>query len=130
MKSGLVALAAILINVTVASGGQAAPVSRDDFQLETTANLVSLCGASQADPLYTAAQNFCHGFTVATYRMISMEQAATRTKRMLFCVPSNPPTRDQAIAAFVQWANGRPKTLQSSPSDGIAEYLVSQYPCS
>lgn len=107
-----------------------APVSQSDFQAETTANLVSLCGAAATDPLYTAAQNFCHGYAVATYRMIAAQQAATRSKRRLFCLPSPQPTRDQAIAAFVQWASARPKTLASPPGDGIVEYLATQYPCS
>lgn len=129
MKHRLVALAVTLIGVTVAPGVQAAPVHRSNFNVETTKDLVSLCSASETDPLYTAAQNFCHGFAVATYRMITTEEMATRVTHKLFCLPPNPPTRDQAIASFVQWANQRPKTLASSPSDGIVEYLVTQYPC-
>jgi len=130
MKNGSLALAALLAGLAAVSRGEAAPVNRDDFQVETTANLVSLCSAAATDPLYTAAQNFCHGFATATYRMITVQQAATRGKRQLFCMPTPQPTRDQAIAAFTQWASDRPKTLASSPSDGIVEYLVTQYPCS
>ena len=129
MKIGTSTVAAVLLGSVVWSAAHAAPVSRDDFQVETTANLVSLCGATQDDPLYTAAENFCHGFAVATYRAIGMEQMASRVKHKLFCMPPQPPTRDQAIAAFVQWAAGRPQTLASSPTDGIAEYLTTQYPC-
>jgi hypothetical protein len=112
-----------------AASTQAAPVSRDDFQLATTANLVSLCGASQTDPLYTAAMNFCHGFAVGTYRAVAAEQAASRSKHKMFCPPQQTKTRDEAIAGFVQWASGRPQTLGSSPTDGILEYLSVEYPC-
>jgi Rap1a immunity proteins len=129
MKSGLTMVAAGLFGVLVQTGVQAAPVSRDDFQVETTGNLVALCGAAQTDPLYTAAVNFCHGFGVATYRAITMQQMAMRTKRKLFCLPTNTPTRDQAISAFVQWASTRPATLASTPTNGIAEYLAAEYPC-
>lgn len=130
MRSRLVVLTAILCGMTAMSEAQAAPTSQEDFQVATTANLVSLCGASATDPLYTAEQNFCHGFAVATYRMIEVQQTASRGARKLFCLPANPPTRDQAIASFVQWASSRPRTLASPPSDGIAEFLVTQYPCS
>jgi Rap1a immunity proteins len=119
-------VAALLI---AAAGAQAAPVAKDDFQLTTTASLVSLCSASQTDPLYTAAVNFCHGFTVGTYRAIVAEEAASRSRNKLFCPPQQTMTRDEAIAGFVQWASARPNTLQSSPTDGIVEYLSTQYPC-
>jgi hypothetical protein len=79
--------------------------------------------------LYTAAINFCHGFAIGTYTMIQIEDAASRSKRKAICMPNPPPTRDQAIAAFVTWASGRPKTLASRPTDGIGEYVMSQYPC-
>ena len=133
MRTGWTTLAAILIGGMVQSAlpsdARAAPVSRDDFQAETTANLVALCGAASTDPLYTAAINFCHGFAVGTYRVLMIDQMATRAKHKMFCLPAPPPARDQAIAAFVQWASGRPKTLASPPTDGMAEYLAVQYPC-
>jgi hypothetical protein len=129
MKLRLTTLAVALVALAAASQSDAAPVSQDDFQVQTTASLVSLCGADPADPLYTAARNFCQGFAVATVRAITMEQMATRAKHKMFCLPANQPTRDQATAAFVAWASGRPKTLSSSPTDGIAEYLTAEYPC-
>jgi hypothetical protein len=61
--------------------------------------------------------------------MIAIQEAASGSRRKLFCPPANGPTRDQAIADFVQWASSRPKTLASSPSDGLFEYLVTKYPC-
>jgi len=91
--------------------------------------LVALCSAPQTDPLYTAAVNFCHGFTVGTYRVVAAEEAASQPKNKLFCTPQQTMTRDQAISSFVQWANTRPKTLESSPTDGIVEFLSTQYPC-
>jgi predicted lipoprotein len=129
MKRRSIAFSAIAVGFFTVTGAQAAPVSQEDFQLATTANLVSLCSATSTDPLYTAAQNFCHGFTVGTYRALATEQAASGARNKLFCPAPNTPTRDQAISAFVQWASSRPKTLGSSPTDGIAEYLAAQFPC-
>jgi hypothetical protein len=129
MNLRITTLAATLAGLTLATSVGAAPVSQDDFQVQTTAHLVSLCAADPSDPLYTAARNFCHGFAVGTYRAIVMQQMATRARHKMFCLPASQPTRDQATAAFVAWANARPKTLASSPTDGIAEYLAAQYPC-
>ncbi len=130
MKSGLLKLAAVVVAITAASGARAAPVAQDDFLLGTTANLVSLCGADKADPLYTAAINFCHGFVVGTYRMVVIEEAASRNKRKSICMPpAGTPSREQAIAGFITWAADKPKTLASSPTDGLAEYMIAQYPC-
>lgn len=109
------------------SGAYGAPVSRDDFQVQTTGNLVSLCSAAPTDPLYTAAVNFCHGFAVGAYRVIMSEEAASRRK--MFCIPANAPNRNEAIAAFVKWANDHPKVLVDPPTDGIVEYLEAEYPC-
>ena len=129
MNRSTVSFTTVAIVGLVASGACGAPVSRDDFQLETTANLVSLCSATETDPLYTAAVNFCHGFAVGTYRVITTEEAASRSKRKLFCMPANPPSRNQAVSEFVGWASDQPKILADSPTDGIVEYLAAQYPC-
>lgn len=127
MKRRLVALTGMAM--TLAGGVQAAPVSQDDFKVATTANLVSLCGAAPSDPLYTPAMNFCEGFVVGTYRMLEIEEAASRGRRKMFCAPPSVPNRDQSIASFVQWASSRETTLAKSPTDGIAEYLAATYPC-
>jgi hypothetical protein len=124
-----IGLSVIAIGLLAATGARAAPVTQNDFDITTTSNLVSLCGATASDPLYTPARNFCHGFMVGTYRAVATQMAASTAKRKLFCPPVNTPTRDEAIAAFVQWASGRPTVLERSPTDGIAEYLATQFPC-
>lgn len=125
----MIGFATLAAAALLASGARAAAVTRDDFQVETTANLVALCSAAATDPLYTPARNFCHGFAVGTYRIIATEEAASRSKRKLFCMPANPPNRDQAIAGFVQWASDRPRVMADRPTDGIVEYLAEEYPC-
>ncbi len=129
MNRSMISLVAAAIVALGASGARAAPVTREDFRVETTGNLVALCNAGETDPFYTAARNFCHGFAVGTYRVIASEEAASRSKRKMFCMPANPPNRDQAIAAFVQWADARADVLADTPTDGLARYLVAEYPC-
>jgi len=129
MTRRLTAFTVVAAGVLAIAGARADTVKPDDFQVPTTAALVTLCTAPDSDPLYTAARNFCHGFAVGTYRAVATEVAASRSKHKLFCMGDNAVTRDQAIAAFVQWASARPKTLESSPTDGITEYLATTYPC-
>jgi len=106
-----------------------ANVAETDFQIRTTADLVDLCTASPSEPMGTAALNFCHGFTVGVYRVLEEENAAKRIGR-LFCVPDSAmPSRDEAIASFVQWAKASPDAMSQRPADGITGYLMQKYPC-
>ena len=104
-----------------------AAVSEDAFLLRTTGDLVSLCKAAPADPYYTAAINFCHGFTVGAYRVLAEENRAVL--HHIFCLPDPPPHRNESIAAFVQWADANPDQKTLSPEDGIAAYVMKQFSC-
>ena len=119
----------IAAGLIAAGSAPGAPVTQDDFLLATTANLVSLCAAVRTDALYTQSQNFCHGFIVGTYRVVAVEETDSRTRHRLFCLPDNAPSRAETVDAFVQWATGRPKTLESNPTDGLVEYLATAFPC-
>lgn len=105
-----------------------AAVAESDFRLQTTGDLVDLCAANQNDPMYTAAVNFCHGFSVGVVRVLQEEDAAERA-RHLFCLPNPPPTRSEAIADFEQWANADSSRLSLPPADGLASYLSQRYRC-
>lgn len=108
------------------SGGAA--VSDSDFQMRTTADLVDLCSASPTDSMGTAALNFCHGFALGVYRVLEEQNAARRTGK-LFCISQPTPSRNEAIADFVQWSKANSEVMEGRPADGIAVYLASKYPC-
>jgi hypothetical protein len=93
-----------------------------------TGDLVNLCAATETDPLYTAAVNFCHGFTVGVYRVLR-EVDEARPAASLFCNPQPAPTRTEVIARFVQWANAGSGRLVQAPTDGFAAFLSQQFPC-
>ena len=107
-----------------------AAVTEDMFQLRNTADLVGLCGAGRADPLYVAAIHFCHGFGSGAYGVASEYEAARRRAR-LFCPPSadRRPSRDAATAEFVQWAGARPDVMGSPVTDGLLRFLADRFPC-
>jgi len=122
--------AAILAGIACgALPSRAAPVSQDAFLLRGTGDLVLLCGAEPSDPLYTAAQNFCHGFAVGTYRLAAQAEDATRSKSKLFCLPPTPPNRSAAVSAFVQWAAARDDILALPPADGLLRFMADRFPC-
>jgi hypothetical protein len=105
-----------------------AATTEEDFQLRTTSDLVDLCSTPPTDVMGTAALNFCHGFALGVYRVLEQEQAASARSR-LFCVQGPTPSRNQAIADFVQWARATPTVMSQPPADGIAAYLVHRFPC-
>ncbi len=117
-----------LCAVALPARGNAA-VTEDTFQLRNTGDLVELCSTGPTDPMGTAALNFCHGFTLGVYRVLTEENAAKRMGKM-FCMPDTPmPTRNQAIADFVQWAKANPQAMSQTAADGVTGYLVSKYSC-
>jgi hypothetical protein len=75
----------------------------------------------------TAAANFCQGFIVGVYRTLEQEQAAMPAR--LFCPAGPVPTRSEAIARFVAWANARPDMLRQKPEDAVLAYLQERFPC-
>ena len=106
-----------------------AAVTEDAFLVRNTGDLVALCAAERTDPMYTPAQNFCHGFAVGAYRSMADAQAALRSKTKLFCPPAGSPQRTERVAAFVTWAHGHTEVMALPAIDGLAHFLADQYPC-
>jgi hypothetical protein len=119
--------AAALCAAMSAATGQAA-VTEDSFLVRDTGDLVDLCTAAQSEPLYTAAINFCHGFGIGAYRVLQ-EADMARPSRHMFCMPNPMPTRNEALASFVQWAKANPNQMAQPAADGIAQFLTQQFPC-
>jgi hypothetical protein len=112
----------------IAAAPARAAVSEDNFLVRSAGDLAALCTATQADPLYTAAVNFCQGFTVGAFRVLQEEEAAERPPHM-FCLPNTLPTRSEAIASIVQWVNADPSRSALGTTDSIAAFLAQRYPC-
>ncbi len=122
--------ACLLLLPLVQPGTGRAAVTEDMFQLRDTSDLVSLCSAGQADPLYAAAIHFCQGFGSGAYGVAS-EYEAARSRTRMFCPPSadRRPSRNTAIAEFVQWANTRPDVMHVPATDGLLRFLSDRFPC-
>jgi Rap1a immunity proteins len=119
---------ALALCAIAAPGAARAAVTEDTFQLRNTGDLIELCAAAQTDPLYTPAVNFCHGFAVGAFRVLN-EVNAARPGLRLFCMTEHPPSRSEAIAAFVTWAKSAPDQADKQAEDSIAAYIELTYPC-
>lgn len=119
----------LAVAAAVASSAPArAGVTEDNFLARTTNDLVAVCAAEQADPLYTAAANFCEGFAIGTTQALHEVAAAGRSFQ-LFCMADPGPSRNETIAAFVTWARAHPELGGRLPSESIAAFLAERFPC-
>lgn len=125
--SRILGLLSSLVVIAPTTGRSA--VTETNFLLRNTGDLVALCSATPTDRMSTAALNFCHGFGIGVVRVLQEEDAARPARRPMFCLPTSGPSRNQAIAEFVQWADADPSRLAMPATDGIAAFLAAQYPC-
>jgi hypothetical protein len=117
-------VAALLLS----AGVPAAPVTKDNFMLRTTGDLIALCGVSQDDSNATAAIHFCHGYYVG------LDQYAEVTGRVFrdrfYCPPEGVKlTRDQVISMLVEWHRANPQYASEPPFDGILRFAMATWPC-
>ena len=56
------AVIAAAVTAALVSGAATAAVTEQNFLLNTTGDLVALCGVSKDDPEKIAAIHFCHGY--------------------------------------------------------------------
>jgi hypothetical protein len=120
----MVALAIFLMLPTFVG----AAVTEKDFVADTTQNFLNLCTASVDDPLYHQAVNFCHGYLVGAFQYYAAAAAGPDGVKLV-CLPEPPPTRNQAIAMFVEWAKAHPQFMQEKPVDTEFRFLMETWPC-
>jgi hypothetical protein len=120
--------AIVVLSVLALPAGVRSAPTEQTFVLRTTGDLADLCAyTSASDPMMTAAQNFCQGFMVGVYQVLQLVDAARA--KPAFCIPTPPPTRTEAIAAFVQWAKANPSETARPPVDGVFGFLTQRFPC-
>ena len=121
-------LAVLFIAVALMAPGLARAVDQTDFGVKTTKNLLNLCTADPSDPNYQAAIHFCHGYLVGAYHYYESTQAGPKA-RPLFCFPNPAPSRNDAIAMFIDWAKGHPQYMDEKPVDTAFRFLIEKWPC-
>ena len=126
LVSGCSLLAVLL---AVSPGSATAALSEDDFFIKNAQDFVDLCAADPADPLYSAAIHFCHGFASGAWQYHEAQASGPEGVRIV-CVSDPAPTRNEAIAGFVVWANANPEHLSEPAVEALFRYLHDKWPCS
>jgi len=106
----------------------AAAVSEEDFKVVSTRNLINLCTAAPNDPLYPHAVNFCHGFLVGAFRYYLAESSGPKGIKLL-CPPDPPPSRNETIQMFIDWAKAHPQYMNERPVETEFRFLMETWPC-
>jgi len=106
----------------------AGAVSEKNFQAQTTEDLINLCTATPDDPLHQQAVNFCHGYLVGAYAYYQAESAGPKGTKLV-CLPDPPPSRNEAIKMFIEWAKAHPQYMQESPVETEFRFLMEKWPC-
>jgi hypothetical protein len=121
IASGIAALVALAAPV-------GAVTKEEHFKLQSGADLVALCSTATSDRLYPAAIHMCHGFGAGVYQTI---QALTSHEKLqpVMCPPSPPPSRNEGIKLFLEWAKRNQDRLAERPADVLGRFLVEQFPC-
>jgi len=118
----------VIILVGFLVPGIAGAVSEDDFEIQATENLLNLCTAPPGDSLYHQAVNFCHGFLVGAYHYHVAESNGPQGVKLV-CLPDPPPSRNEAIDMFIQWAKARPQYWKEEAVETEFRFLIEQWPC-
>jgi hypothetical protein len=103
-------------------------VTEADFKVKTTRDIVSLCTASAGDPHANAAVHFCHGFLIGAYAYHMASISGPEGKRM-FCLPEPEPSRNDAIAMFLEWVKAHPQYMDQPPVETEFMFLIEKWPC-
>ena len=121
-------LSALLIVIALLMPGLGLASDQADFEVKTTQNLMNLCTAAPSDPNYQAAIHFCHGYLVGAYAYYAAEHASPNAKH-LFCLPDPAPSRNDALAMFLEWAKAHPQYMSEKPVDTEFRFLAEKWPC-
>ena len=122
------AVIAIALTSVLAAGTVSAAVTEQNFLLNTTGDLVALCGVNKDDPNAIAAIHFCHGYALGLDHYGAATDRVFRNK--LYCIPEGTTvTRNQFIEMFVKWAADNPQYMSELPFDGLLRFAMSIWPC-
>lgn len=103
-------------------------VTQDSFHATTTADLVDLCSPAASDPMRVAAIHFCQGYFVGAAQYHQVASAATGAKPIA-CLPNPPPSRDEIVSMFVQWARANPQYMGERPINSLFRFAKATWPC-
>jgi Rap1a immunity proteins len=118
----------VFLAATVLMPALVGAVTETDFEAKTTQNLLNLCTVPPNDPYYREAINFCEGYLVGAYQYY-VSEIGDDTREAFVCLPTPPPSRNEAVRMFIAWAQARPQYLHERPVETEFRFLTEQWPC-
>lgn len=119
----------VIALVVLVTAGQASAATPQSRHVETTSDLIELCGMSAGDPYYAAAMGFCLGYIDA-----AMDYHAALTagpKYDPIACPETAVTREQVVAVLMDWSKRNAQHLNSeTPVVGVMRASAEKWPCS
>jgi len=106
----------------------AGAVSEEDFILDTTDDLVTICTVPDSDPLQKEAISFCIGYLVGAYHYHVAENSGPNGN-LLVCPPDPRPPRAEVVKMFMGWVKQHPEYKNDEPVETWFRFLVETYPC-
>ena len=106
--------------------GWAGAVEKDDFMIDTTADLIELCTAP--NPLQKEAVSFCLGILVGANHYHVAENAGPKGSHLV-CPPDPPPPRAKVASMFIDWAKKHPEYMNEEAVETWFRFLIETYPC-
>jgi hypothetical protein len=106
----------------------AGAVSEKDFEVRTTQDLINLCSDAPDDSLHPQAINFCEGYLLGAFHYYQAEASGPQGIKLV-CLPDPPPSRNDAIKMFIEWAKVHPQYATERPVDTEFRFLMEKWPC-
>ena len=103
-------------------------VTRENFLLRNTQDLVALCTPKDDDPLRDAAVGFCYGYGVGAFHFYQTQYSGPDS-RPFVCQPNPPPSRAETVQQFLSWVRANPQYLNEAAVDSIFRFLKATWPC-
>jgi hypothetical protein len=118
----------LLVVIVFLLPGIAGAVTKEDFEVETTQDLIDICTASVDDPLYHQAINFCHGYLVGAYHYYEAVSSGPKGINLV-CWSDPEPSRNEVITMFIEWAKAHPQYWKEKPVETEFRFLMEKWPC-
>ena len=101
-------LLAISVVSLLAFSPPSSAITRDDFQVRSTEDLLELCSVASTDVLSDAAINFCHGYVEGAFQHNQALTSGPEWKPIV-CLPESRPSRNDTVGGFVKWGRDHPQ---------------------
>lgn len=128
MRNAIHQAACLALGLLGGLGAAQAATNPEQFTVRNTQDIIAVCSTAPDDPLYTAAIHFCHGYLVGAFQYQQALYDGPGLKPVV-CPPEPKPTRNQAVARFIEWAKAHPEHGNERAVESLGRFLSETWPC-